>query len=323
MKKEKFYYNPQTLRYERLILPWHQKLFRIIGFIAAAIVSALLIVSVAFQYFDSPKEKLLRLQYDQSKQQMVFLQKKTQELDRRLRELETKDNEVYRSIFEADPLPDSARQKQSEKEQQARIIASMDGDELINSIINTLNMMVTRSRHQEDSYIEIEGMIKNKEKLLAATPAIQPVGNKNLRRLASFFGTRIDPLYKTPKFHSGLDFSAPQGTPVYATANGRVTTAGNLGNGFGNHVLISHGFGYETLYGHMYRIKTKIGQMVKRGQVIGWVGTTGKSTGPHLHYEVHKSGRTLDPIYFFYNDLSPEEYQRILKMATANNQSFD
>jgi murein DD-endopeptidase MepM/ murein hydrolase activator NlpD len=298
MKKEKFFYNTQTLRYEKLILPWYYKLLRIAGFIAAALVSALLIISIAFQYFDSPKEKILRLQYDQSKQQMVFLKNKTTEMDRRLRELEQKDNEVYRSIFEADPIPDSARQKQSEKEQQAKIIASMDGDELINSIINTLNTMVSRSRHQEESYKEIGLMVKNKSKLLAATPAIQPVSNKNLRRLASFFGTRIDPLYKTPKFHSGLDFSAPQGTPIYATADGRVTTAGNLGNGFGNNVVISHGFGYETLYGHMYRIKAKLGQMVKRGEVIGWIGSTGKSTGPHLHYEVHKSGRVLDPIYF-------------------------
>jgi septal ring factor EnvC (AmiA/AmiB activator) len=323
MKKEKFYYNSNTLRYEKVVLPWYTKLLRIAGFIAAALVSALLIISFAFQYFDSPKEKILRLQYEQSKQQMVFLQKKSQELDRRLIELETKDNEVYRSIFEADPLPDSTRQKQNEKEQQARIIASMDGDELTNSIITSLNSMITRSRHQEESYKEIELMIKGKEKLLAATPAIQPIGNRNLRRLASFFGTRIDPLYKTAKFHSGLDFSAPQGTPVYATADGKITTAGNSGNGFGNHVVIAHGFGYETLYGHLYKIKAKMGKMVKRGEVIGWVGTTGKSTGPHLHYEVHKSGRILDPIYFFYNDLSPDEYQTMLKMATSNNQSFD
>lgn len=323
MKKEKFFYNTQTLRYEKLVLPWYSKLLRIAGFIAAALVTALVIISIAFQYFDSPKEKILRLQYDQSKQQMVFLKTKTIEMDRRLRELEQKDNEVYRSIFEADPIPDSARQKQNEKEQQAKIIASMDGDELISSIINTLNTMISRSRHQEESYKEIGLMVKNKAKLLSATPAIQPIGNKNLRRLASFFGTRIDPLYKTPKFHAGLDFSAPQGTPIYATADGRITTSGNLGNGFGNHVIIAHGFGYETLYGHMYRIKAKMGQMVKRGEVIGWVGTSGKSTGPHLHYEVHKSGRVLDPIYFFYNDISPEEYQQILKMATANNQSFD
>ena len=166
-------------------------------------------------------------------------------------------------------------------------------------------------------------MIKDKEKLLASTPAIQPVNNKDMNRIASGFGYRIDPVYKTVKFHAGLDFAAPQGTPIYATADGRVTTSGNAGNGFGNHVVLRHGFGYETLYGHMVRVKSRVGQTVKRGEVIGWVGSTGKSTGPHLHYEVHKNGKQIDPIYFFYNDLSPEQYQQILKIAASGNQSFD
>jgi murein DD-endopeptidase MepM/ murein hydrolase activator NlpD len=166
-------------------------------------------------------------------------------------------------------------------------------------------------------------MIRNKEKLLASTPAIQPVSNKDLNRVASGFGNRIDPVYKTVKFHAGLDFSAPQGTPIYATADGRVIHSGNRGDGYGNYVIINHGYGYETLYGHMVRVKARGGQTVKRGEVIGWVGSTGKSTGPHLHYEVHKGGRPLDPIYFFYNDLSPEQYQQILKLAASSNQSFD
>jgi murein DD-endopeptidase MepM/ murein hydrolase activator NlpD len=149
------------------------------------------------------------------------------------------------------------------------------------------------------------------------------VSNKELTRVASGFGSRIDPVYKTVKFHAGLDFAAPQGTPIYATADGRVTTAGNKGNGYGNHVEIDHGYSYETLYGHMVRVKVRVGQLVKRGEVIGWVGSTGKSTGPHVHYEVHKNGRPIDPIYFFYNDLTPEQYQQILKLAASSNQSFD
>ena len=178
-------------------------------------------------------------------------------------------------------------------------------------------------RFQSKSYVDIEGMIKNKEKLLSSTPAIQPVDNRNLQRIASGFGQRIDPVYKTVKFHAGLDFSAPQGTPIFATADGRISTAGNLGNGYGNHVIINHGFGYETLYGHMFRIKARQGTYVKRGEVIGWVGNTGKSTGPHVHYEVKKYGKHLDPVYFFYNDLTPEQFQQMLKMAASGNQSFD
>jgi murein DD-endopeptidase MepM/ murein hydrolase activator NlpD len=210
-----------------------------------------------------------------------------------------------------------------EMENEIRLVSAMDENELAYSVSATLSSISNRISFQEKSYREIEEMIKGKEKLLASTPAIQPINNKDLNRLASGFGYRIDPVYKTVKFHAGLDFSAPQGTPIYATADGRVTTAGNRSNGYGNHVIINHGFGYETLYGHMVRVKVRNGQQVKRGEVIGWVGSTGKSTGPHLHYEVQKGGRNIDPIYFFYNDLTPEQYQQILKIAASGNQSFD
>jgi murein DD-endopeptidase MepM/ murein hydrolase activator NlpD len=199
----------------------------------------------------------------------------------------------------------------------------MDNNEMAAGIFKSLNGLYSRLDIQEKSYKEIEGMIKNKEKLLASTPAIQPLSNRDLNRLSSGFGYRIDPVYKMVKFHPGLDFTAPQGTPIYATADGTIETAGNLGNGYGNHVVVNHGYSYKTLYGHMSRLKAKRGQNVKRGEVIGYVGSTGKSTGPHLHYEVFKGKKRLDPIYFFYNDLTPEQYQRILKLAASRNQSFD
>lgn len=323
MKKVKYYFNTHTLRYEKLVVPLRVKLLRVLGFIAAAIVTALIIVAFAFRFLDSPKEKLLRMQYERSQEDLQLISGRVKEVETKLRQLEVRDNEVYRTIFEATPIPDSARQKQLEMEKEIRLVSSMDDNQLAYSIFNTLNAISARILSQEKSYKEIEGMLRNKEKLLASTPAIQPVANKDLKRVASGFGSRIDPVYKTIKFHAGLDFAAPQGTPIYATADGRVTTAGNTGNGFGNHVEINHGYGYETLYGHMFRIKVRSGQVVKRGEVIGWVGSTGKSTGPHLHYEVHKGGRPLDPIYFFYNDLTPEQYQQILKLATSSNQSFD
>jgi murein DD-endopeptidase MepM/ murein hydrolase activator NlpD len=199
----------------------------------------------------------------------------------------------------------------------------MRSKELLNSIIGSLNNLTHYIAAQKNSYGEINDLLKNKEILLAATPAIQPVSNKDLTRIASGFGYRIDPIYKTMKLHAGLDFAAPQGTPIYATANGRVTVAGNTGDGYGNHVVINHGYGYETLYGHMVRVKARAGQLVKRGEVIGWVGSTGKSTGPHCHYEVHKNGQKIDPVYFFYNDLTPEQYDLLLKRAAAANQSLD
>ncbi len=323
MKKIKYYYNTQTLRYEKQIVPLRVTLLRILAFLSTAIVTGLIIVAVAFRFLDSPKEKILKVQLERAEETNNLYATKIVELDERLKELEKRDNEIYRSVFEAKPIPDSARAKQLEIKKEMQVVAGMDNKEMAEGIFKVLNTLYNRINNQEKSYKDIEGMIKNKEKLLASTPAIQPLSNRDLNRLSSGFGYRIDPLYKTVKFHPGLDFSAPQGTPVYATAEGTVRIAGNLGNGYGNHVVINHGYSYNTLYGHLFRIKAQKGQRVKRGEIIGYVGNTGKSTGPHLHYEVIKGKKHLDPIYFFYNDLTPEQYQRILKLAASRNQTFD
>lgn len=323
MKKIKYYYNTNTLRYEKLEVPLRVKLLRIFGFIAAALVTAALISYFAFQFVGSPNEKLLRMQNERLSERYARLRDKVNSLDNQMAELEKRDNNVYRAIFEANPIPDSARAKEMEAEKEIATVEGMPNNQLYSSIVNSLSLLTSRIAAQTKSYIQIDGLIKNKEQLLSHTPAIQPVSNKDLNRIASGFGYRIDPVYKTVKMHAGLDFAAPTGTPIYATANGKVTTAGNKGNGYGNHVIINHGYGYETLYGHMVKVKTKPGQRVTRGEIIGWVGSTGKSTGPHCHYEVHKNGNKIDPVYFFYNDLSPDQFDRLLKQAAASNQSFD
>lgn len=323
MAKVRFYFNTHTLRYEKLETPFRVRLLRFFGFMALSIVIASIIVFISFQYIDSPKEKLLRNENNDLKENYTILEKRIQELNGQVAELENRDNEVYRAIFESSPIPDSARQKKMAEKREVQLIQSMSNTELVQSIQTQLNRLSLLTAYQNVSYNEIDDMLKNKQKLLAAIPAIQPVSNKSLTRIASGFGTRIDPVYKVAKFHAGLDFAAPQGTPIYATADGRVTEADFNAGGYGNHIVINHGFGYETLYGHMYRIKARVGQEVKRGEVIGYVGSTGKSTGPHCHYEVHKNGHPIDPVYFFYNDLTPEQYDRILKQAAAGNQSLD
>jgi murein DD-endopeptidase MepM/ murein hydrolase activator NlpD len=323
MKKIKYYYNTQTLRYEKQVVPFRETLLKILAFLSAAIVTGAIIVSIAFRFIDSPKEKLLRAQLESAQEEIKLYSSRVMDLDERMKMLETRDNEVYRSVFEAAPIPDGARARQIEKKKELQVVAGLGNNEIAAGINKTLDILNNRILNQEKSYKEIEGMIRNKEKLLASTPAIQPISNKNLNRLTSGFGYRIDPLYKTVKFHAGLDFTAPQGSPIYATADGIVRTAGNLGNGYGNHVIISHGYSYSTLYGHMYRVKAKNGQRIKRGEVIGYVGNTGKSTGPHLHYEVIKGTKHLNPIYFFYNDLTSAQYQEILKLAASRNQSSD
>ena len=323
MKKIKYYYNTNTLRYEKLETPLRVKLLRIFGFVAAAFVTAALISYIAFQFIGSPKEKILQRQNANLKDKYEVLEDELVSIRQQMEELEKRDNNVYRSIFEATPIPDSARAKEMAMEQEIASVAKLEDNELVNSIETSLDNISTRIKTQQSSYDEIDKLVQNKELLLSHTPAIQPVSNKDLTRVASGFGYRIDPIYKTTKMHAGIDFTAPQGTPVYATANGRVTTAGNTGNGYGNHVIVNHGYGYETLYGHMVRVKARNGQTVKRGEVIGWVGSTGKSTGPHLHYEVHKNNSKIDPVYFFYNDLGPEQFDAILKRAAASNQSLD
>jgi murein DD-endopeptidase MepM/ murein hydrolase activator NlpD len=323
MKKVKYFYNTNTLRYEKLVTPLRVKLLRVFSFIAAVAVTGFLFMQIAYRYFPSANEKKLLQENERIQDKFDLVQQEIQQMSKQLREIEKRDNEVYRSIFEASPIPDSARAKMMEKQQEERLIATLSDKELNTSIINQIKNLSSRLFAQSKSFNSVENMVKNKEALLAATPAIQPVSNKDLNRLASGFGYRIDPVYKTTKFHAGLDFAAPQGSPVYATADGVVELAGNTGNGYGNHVVINHGFSYETLYGHLVRIKARAGQKVRRGEVIGWVGSTGKSTGPHLHYEVHKNGREINPIYFFYNDLTPEQFDRLLKIAATGNQSFD
>jgi murein DD-endopeptidase MepM/ murein hydrolase activator NlpD len=323
MKKIKYYYNTNTLRYEKLETPLRVKLLRIFGFVAAALVTAGIISYLAFQFIGSPKEKELEEKYNAIVDDLKDIKGDVGSIQNQVKEIENRDNNVYRSIFEASPIPDSARAKELETKNEIAKVEGIKEHQLVSEIKKTLDNLKARIAAQNKSYDVVEELVKNKEQLLSHTPAIQPVSNKDLNRIASGFGYRIDPVYKTTKFHAGLDFSAPQGTPIYATADGTVTTAGSTGNGYGNHVVINHGYGYETLYGHMVRVKAKNGQLVKRGEVIGWVGSTGKSTGPHCHYEVHKNGEKIDPIYFFYNDLTPEQFDLLLKKAAASNQSFD
>lgn len=323
MKKVKYFYNTNTLRYEKLVTPLRVKLLRIFGFICAALVTALLITNVTNRILPPKGTEDLQRELSGMKKKYAALGEELDNIRLIVKEIEKRDNGVYRSIFEASPIPDSARLKAIEQKDEMQLVASMSDPALVRSITATMIEIRNRLANQNRSFNEIENLLANKENLLAHLPAIQPVSNKDLTRIASGFGLRIDPVYKTTKFHKGLDFTAPQGTPIYATANGTVKLAEMNATGFGNHVIIDHGYGYETLYGHMVRIKAQPGQSVKRGELIGWVGTTGKSTGPHCHYEVHKNGEAVDPIYYFYNDLTPEQFDRLLKLASANNQSID
>jgi len=323
MKKIKYFYNTNTLRYEKLVTPFRVKLLRIFGFISALLVSSVLVIWLYTKFIPKPTDTESRLKYEIMRENYGLLSTKIRTLEQQMAELEKRDNEVYRSIFEANPLPDSARAKLTETKKEIEKVNIMSDDELGKDIAAKLNNMSARLLYQRKSYTDIQKLINNQGNKLASIPAIQPVSNKDLSRIASGFGMRIHPIYGIAKMHSGLDFTAPQGTPIYATGDGTITTSGP-GTGTGNHVIINHGYGYETVYMHMVRIKVRDRQRVKRGEVIGWVGSTGASTGPHCHYEVHINGRPVDPVYFFFNDLNAEQYDRLLKIAsTGSAKSFD
>lgn len=323
MKKIKYFYNTNTLRYEKLVTPFRVKLLRIFGFVSSLLVSSALVIWLYTKFIPKPTDKESKLKYEIMRDNYGILSNKIITLEQQMGELEKRDNEVYRSIFEANPLPDSARAKLTINKKEVEIVSGMSDDQLSKDIADKLNNISARVLYQRKSYTDIARLINNQENKLASIPAIQPVSNKDLSRIASGFGMRIHPIYGIAKMHNGLDFTAPQGTPIYATGDGTVTTAG-ASTGTGNHVIINHGYGYQTVYMHMVRIKTRDGRRVKRGEVIGWVGSTGASTGPHCHYEVHINGRPVDPVYFFFNDLNAEQYDRLLKIAaTGSAKSFD
>ncbi len=323
MKKIKYFYNTNTLRYEKLTTPLRVRLLRFFGFLSALIVSSAIVIFLYDRFIPKPTDLQNKDRYATMLENYKQLNGKLKNVEEELAVLENRDNEVYRSIFEQNPLPDSARAKLVEKQKQFTKVESMNDEALGKDIAAQLTNISARISYQTNSYNGIEKLIQNQSEKLGSIPAIQPVSNKQLTRIASGFGMRIHPIYGIAKMHNGLDFTAPQGTPIYATGDGEVTTAG-MGGGTGNHVIINHGYGYETVYMHMVRIKASVGQRVKRGEVIGWVGNTGASTGPHCHYEVHINGTPVDPVYFFYNDLNAEEFDRMLKIAaTGSAKSFD
>lgn len=323
MRKVKYYYNTRTLRYEKLVVPLWKKIFRVLGFISAAIVTSFIIVSVAYRFFASPREIRLRQQLAEMQDKYRTLGEKMKTVNQQLVGLQKRDNGIYRVIFEAKPIPDSARAGEHWIEDEYARMDDMGNAQLIHNAYANLSILEHRISVQNQSFDEVDTLIKNRKRMLAHIPAIQPISNKDLTRIASGFGYRIDPIYKTIKLHTGIDFAAPRGTPVYATGDGVIEFAGRNGDGYGNHIIIGNGYGYETLFGHLYKIKVHRNEKVSRGEVIGWVGSTGKSTGPHCHYEVIKNGAKINPVYYFYNDLTPAQYDRMLKIASSSNQSLD
>lgn len=322
MKKVKFYYNPKSLKYEKYEEPLKNKLIRLVGFLSSAFVFAAIAIAFAYKYLDSPKEKILKQEINVLKNKYKQMDKKLEQMQVVMKDLEHKDDNIYRTIFEAEPLDNTIRNASYGGADRYGELSGYETSDMMKSSAEKIDRLKNKLVVQSKSYDELLELVKRKAEMLASIPAIQPVENKLLERVASGFGYRIHPIYKVRKMHTGMDFTAPTGTPIYVTGDGYVSEVVS-NSGYGQHVVINHGFGYETLYAHMSKILVRKGQKVKRGEKIGLVGNTGLSSGPHLHYEVIKGGEKIDPANFYYNDLSPEEYEKMLELSDSHNQSFD
>ena len=322
-KKVIYFYNPANLRFEKHVTPRWVWTLRILGWICTAGVFASLIVWIAYTYFDSPKERYLKDQISKMELELDFMNNKLDTMGVILGELAERDDNIYRVIFEAEPVSRSERIAGIGGSDRFKRMNKLDNSEMLKNTAMKLELIRRQMVVQSKSFDEITNLVQDKEKLLAHTPSIQPVSNKDLERIASGFGWRIHPIYKFAKFHEGLDFTAPKGTDVFATADGTVVQSDNNSSGYGNVIVIDHGYGYKTRYAHLSAFKVRAGQKVKRGELIGLVGNSGLSTAPHLHYEVEKNNERVDPINFFYTDLTAEEYARMIELANKSNQSYD
>lgn len=325
MSKVKYYYDSENLAYRRINNRKRWKFGMVALFLLSAALFGLLsfILLLNTSFLETPKDKFLTRELDVLKIQYSILNKKMDQVDDVIGSIEERDNNLYRIYFNTSPIPEEQRKAGFGGVNRYKELAGFDNSELVINTTKRVDVLSKRLVIQSKSLDEIFKLAKEKSKLLAAIPAIQPVRNENLRRMASGFGYRSDPFTKIRKFHEGMDFSAKTGTPIFATGDGVISRADNSASGFGNHIVIRHGFGYETLYGHLSKYKARVGQRVNRGDIIGYVGSTGRSEAPHLHYEVHKNGEVVNPLNFYYGNISAAEYVAISKIANQENQSLD
>ena len=322
MVKKKFHFNPETLSYEQIEHTFVHKFKKILIHALSGMFSGAIFFVIFVSTIQSPGEKQLSRDKSHMQAQYKVLERQLDEVQLVITDLQDRDDNLYRVVFQADPIPFSVRRATASNAEYYEQLLDMTNSEIVVTTTKQVAELEKQLYIQSKSYDEIVLLAKNKETMLANLPAIQPVLNKDLKRMASGYGWRIDPVYHTRRFHAGMDFTAPVGTEIYSTGNGSVISAG-WQQGYGNCVQINHGYGYLTLYGHMNAIKVRTGQSLKRGDVIGLVGSTGKSTGPHLHYEVHYKGEVMNPQNYYFLDLSPAEYDRMVQMSNNAGQTFD
>lgn len=323
MAKEKYRLDTESLQIVKQKATSKERLYKVLTMLASGLFFTAVVLGLAYTFLESPKEKILKREIAQYKLQFSIMNDRVDQLEKVAMDLEDRDDDIYRVIFEAEPISDNIRKGGIGGTDRYARLEGYHNSELLVETAKKVDGLANKLYIQSKSFDEVFAMAKNKEKMLAALPAIQPVSNKTLKRISSYYGYRTDPFYKVRKFHEGIDFSAPVGTPIYAPGDGVVKAVKNSHRGYGNRLVIDHGFNYQTTYAHMKSFDVKRGDIVKRGQLIGHVGNTGKSTAPHLHYEVRKNGRAVNPIYYFFNDITPEQFEKMITLSKRPSQSMD
>jgi murein DD-endopeptidase MepM/ murein hydrolase activator NlpD len=323
MAKHKYKFNPESLSYIKIARSTKEKFYLFLTYFSASIALSVIYFILFSAFFDSPKEKGLKRQISELKVNYQIVTDELNQIETILLDLQQRDDNIYRTIFEAEPVHSSIREAGYGGSDNYRDLKKLENSELVIDVKSRLDKIMKKIYVQSTSYDQIIKLAKNKEDMLASIPAIQPISNKDLKRTASGWGYRIHPIYKIRKFHYGMDFTAPTGTEVYATGNGVVELVESSMRGYGNEMIINHGYGYKTLYGHMNGFNVKQGQQIKRGDVIGFVGSSGLSTAPHLHYEILLNGEKVNPVNYYFNDLSATEYEKMIELSIKSGQTFD
>ncbi|MBK7712867.1 MAG: M23 family metallopeptidase [Bacteroidales bacterium] len=323
MARTKYKFNPESLSFDKIRLGLGEMLLRFLAFFTGSVIIAVIYWIVFAAFFDSPKEKALEREVQQLAIQYDLINREMGDIEHVLDDLQKTDDNLYRTIFEAEPIPPTLREGGVGGVNRYNSLEGYKNSNLVVETVNRLDKIRKKVYVQSKSFDDLIDLAKNKEEMLRSVPAIIPISSKDMTRIASGFGLRIHPIYKIIKFHYGMDFTAPAGTDVYATGNGVIASVQSSQRGLGKNIIIEHGFGYESIYAHLSNFNVRVGQKVQRGDVIGFVGNTGTSIANHLHYEIKLNGNNVDPVNYYFEDLSPSEYERVIEIASKTGQSFD
>lgn len=323
MIKHKYKFHPEQLIFIREKKTLRDRLFLVAKYVLATFVVGFISYLIFPIFIDTPEVRKLKRENQELLTNYELITRRIEQLNAVINDLQRRDEGIYRIIFEAEPIPASIREAGIGGVNRYAELEKLSNNKLIIETTRKVDALTKKAYIQSRSFDEITDLAKRKEEMLRSIPAIMPIRDKDLTRVASSFGMRIHPFYKVLKMHNGMDFTAPTGTEIFATGDGFVVEINSAQRGYGNHVIIDHGFGYSTLYAHMSKITVRKGQRVRRGMVIGYVGNTGTSVAPHLHYEVHRNWQPVNPIHYYFNDLTPDQYEKLVEIASQPTQSFD